>query len=206
LPLLERLARGEQPPTDQFAPHDDEIQSFRQRLGPISPLEIVLWNVLDRWPFADEAGWKALLDEAIANSIEPMNRKEIADLRTKLERFAASEVRSTLAAATEIRRSVEFLADLGAHSLPTIRGCIDFLYRDAPGWHILGIDWGSGTGEDPWRRRQPGLVVQAWAVRQQLGEWPVTIGLIDLETGKVIESDPSKVNFAEVAKQFGEFR
>ena len=45
-------------------------------------------------------------------------------------------------------------------------------------------------------------MLQAWAARQQLGEWPATIGLFDLATGQWVRADPQRVKPAAVAAHF----
>jgi hypothetical protein len=191
----------------------------------------VLWAVLDRWEFADADGWAQLLADALEDVPEAADGRRIADeLRPKLRGLAESETRLTLAAADELHRGVEFLADLAAfagtlpsplagegsgvrgredHHSPltphhfSVRGLIDFLYRDADGWHVLGIDRGTSDEDDPWRGRRPGLVLQAWAARGQLGEWPASVGLFDLAAGQLVRADPRKVKPAAVAGRFG---
>lgn len=164
----------------------------------MSHAEAALWAVLDRWDFADVDGWGQLLADAGGGD----------DLRMKLRRFAESEARAALAAADELHRDIEFLADLGAFAdAPdagplTVRGLIDFLYRDADGWHVLGIDLGTADEDDPWRGRRPGLVLQAWAVRERLGEWPFTVRLFDLATGQLVAGDPQRAKRSAVADHF----
>jgi ATP-dependent exoDNAse (exonuclease V) beta subunit len=208
LPALERLARGEPLPSlgEPFDTESDgdrsEWRQPRERLGPVSPAEAVLWNVLERWDFRDVDGWAQLLADAAGD-----NERVAAGLRPMLRQFAESEARTALATATDLRRGVEFLADLGAvveaqEPRQTVRGLIDFLYRNSNAWHILGIDLGTADEDDPWRGRRPGLVLQAWALWQQFGEWPRTINLFDLATGQLVTADPRKVKLAAVADHF----
>jgi ATP-dependent helicase/nuclease subunit A len=210
LAALERLARGEMGAS--FAEHfDTEADSDRphwrhprERLGPLPPADAVLWGVLDRWAFADVDGWAQLLADALEDA--PDGQRLADELRAKLRRFAESEARAELAGAAELHRGVEFLADLaalaGETGGPAVRGVIDFLYRDPDGWHVLGVDPGVAEEDDPWRGRRPGLVVQAWAARQQLGEWPAAVGLFDLATGQWVRADPQRVRPAAVAAHF----
>jgi ATP-dependent helicase/nuclease subunit A len=209
LPALERLARGEHVADfgEHFDTEDDgdrgEWRHPRERLGPVPPAELALWAVLDRWDFADVDGWAQLLADATADA------KAADALRPKLRGFADSPARAALAAALRLRRGVEFLADLAAvapsdapASLPVVRGVIDFLYRDAGGWRVLGIDLGTADEDDPWRGRRPGLVLQAWAAARQLGEWPAAVALYDLATGQLVEADPRRAKPAAVADHF----
>ncbi|MDB5314061.1 MAG: Exodeoxyribonuclease [Gemmataceae bacterium] len=226
LPVLEQLARGEVVPTfaERFDTEDDADRSEwrhpRERLGPVSPAEAVLWAVLDRWDFADVDGWGQLLTDAAED--DPAGGRSLADsLRAKLRRLAESEVRPALAQAFELHRGVEFLADLrafaadsvspppesGGQSPPVtpniaVRGLIDFLYSDPKGWHVLGVDLGTADEDDPWRGRRPGLVLQAWAARQQLGEWPRSVQLFDLATGQLVAADPQRVKPTATAHHF----
>jgi ATP-dependent helicase/nuclease subunit A len=233
LAALERLARGEAVPlAGQFDTEDDADRSAwrhpRERVGPVSAAELVLWAVFDWWDFADVDGWAQLLADATEDDTRAAD-----DLRPKLRRFAESEARVSLASAAEVYRGVEFLADLrafgeteplpnpsptrggaspvslagkgaGGLGLPAtvVRGVIDLLYRDAAGWHVLGIDSGTADEDDPWRGRRPGLVLQAWAASHQLGEWPATVELFDLATGQLVAADPRKVKPAAVVSRF----
>jgi hypothetical protein len=209
LPVLEALARGEAPAQsgEHFDTEDDsdrcDWRSPRERVGPVSPGDALLWAVLDRWDFADMDGWVQWLTDAQDTAED---RKLGEAMRAGLRTFAESEARSTLAAAEELHRSLEFIADLAAAgdsaSPLKIRGVIDFLYRDAEGWHILAIDRGIGLEDDPWRGRRPGLVLQAWAVSQQFRDWPASIELFDLATGQLVRADPSRVTLANVAEHF----
>ena len=201
LPALERLARGE-PVASLGETWDTEGDADRadwrhprERLGPLAPAEVALWAVLDRWDFADVDGWGQLLADAGGGD----------DIRVKLRRFADSDARAALAVADELHRHVEFEADLGAFAdqpspLPLrVRGLIDFLYHDADGWHVLGIDLGTADEDDPWRGRRPGLVLAAWAVHERLGDWPFTIRLYDLATGQLVAADPQRARRPAVA-------
>jgi ATP-dependent helicase/nuclease subunit A len=210
LPALERMARGGPAPMhgEHFDTETDSDRAHwrhpRERLGPLTPADAVLWAVLDRWDFADVDGWAQLLADALEDA--PDGRRLADELRAKLRRLAESAARAELAGADELHRGVEFLADLGSlagtGAGPTVRGVIDFLYRDPGGWHLLAVDLGVAEEDDPWRGRRPGLVLQAWAARQQLGAWPATVGLFDLATGEWVRADPQRVKPAAVAAQF----
>jgi hypothetical protein len=198
---------------EHFDTEDDadrpDWRSPRERLGPVSAAEAVLWAVLDRWDFVDVDGWAQLLADALDAVPDPAAGRRAADaLRAGLRRFADSDARSALAAADEVHRNVEFLADLadlaaaGADGpAVTARGLIDFLYRDGDGWHVLGVDLGTTDEDDPWRGRQPGLVLAAWAVRRQLTDGPATVELFDLAAGQLVRADPRKANPAAAAAQ-----
>src|SRR5207302_9177233 len=119
--------------------------------------------------------------------------------------LAESEVLAALASALELHRGVEFLVDLNAvvgDCQLVVRGIIDILFRDAAGWHVLAIDLGTTDEDDPWRGRRPGLVLQAWAVSHQLGDWPATVELFDLATGQLVAADPRRVKPAAVVSRF----
>jgi hypothetical protein len=79
---------------------------------------------------------------------------------------------------------------------------IDLLYRDANGWHILAVDRGTAQEDDPWRGRRPGLLIQAWAARRQLGGWPATSAVFDLATGQTVELDPQRLPIMTAAEHF----
>jgi ATP-dependent helicase/nuclease subunit A len=220
LPALERLARGE--PVASFAEEfdtedDTDLSDWRHprsRLGPLSPAEAALWAVLDRWDFADVDGWGQLLTDLVEDGPGTQAGRSLADdLRAKLRRFAESEARTSLATATNLSRGVEFLVDLRAVGDQSstqraddgplaVRGVIDFLYQNADGWQILAVDLGTTDEDDPWRGRRPGLILQAWAVRQQLGEWPVFVHLYDLTTGQLVTADPQRARLSALAEHF----
>ena len=153
-----------------------------------------------------------LLADAVDAVPDPAAGRRVADdLRAKLRGFAESEARPALAAADEVHRNVEFLADLAAVDprppapgtrAVHARGLIDFLYRDAGGWHVLGVDLGTTDEDDPWRGRRPGLVLAAWAAARQLGDWPATVQLFDLATRQLVRADPRKANPAAAAAHF----
>ncbi len=177
LPALEALARGEVAPQpgEQFDTEDDSDRSQwrtpRERIGPVAPADAVLWAVLERWNFADVDGWVQLLADALEDAPD---RKLGDELKPRLATFAGSAARAALAAADDVYRNVEFLADLGEASDNAvsfkIRGVIDLLYRDAAGWHILGIDRGISSEDDPWR--------------PPTGAYPASVGCV--ETTRVV--------------------
>ncbi len=213
LPALERLARGETPaslgPAADTEDDGDRAswRTPREGLGPVSPADRVLWAVLDRWPFADLDAWADLLADALEDVPDAADARRIGDdLRAKLRTFAGSDARHRLAGAHELRRSVEFLADVAAFAggdpFPAVRGVIDFLYRDAFGWHLLAVDLGTADEDDPWRGRRPGLVLQAWAASEALGAWPSSVELWDFAAGQLVDGDPRKVKPAAVGDHF----
>ncbi len=207
LPYLEALARGEVVSRmgEHFDTENDSDWSRwrtpRERVGPVSEEELVLWAILEKWNFTEVNGWIPLLDLAIEDET---HRKVDEYLKRVLPGFADSPVRASLAKSADLQRNVEFLIDLAtidAQLLPCkIRGIIDFLYRDKEGWHILGIEPGTTLRDDPWHGRKPGLVVQAWSAFKQLGEWPVKIELFDLAIGKHIREDPKQFPLSEMVE------
>jgi ATP-dependent helicase/nuclease subunit A len=214
LPALEQLARGETPPAlgETFDTEADtdraHWRSPRERVSPLSPADAVLWAVLDRWDFGDVDGWVQLLADAADELTDADDRTGVEnELQPKLRRLAESGVRATLAGAEELHRAVEFLADLrevaedGSPAF-TVRGVIDFLFRDSAGWHVLGVDRGTALEDDPWRGRRAGLVLAAWGVSRTLGEWPASVRLFDLATGQLVRHDPQKFRLATIAGQF----
>src|SRR5262249_26573715 len=88
---LEARARGESVP-DLGTPHDTENDSDRaqwrtprERVGPVSPADAVLWAVLERWDFSDRIGWVPLLNDALDDTPD---RAVGDELQPKLRRFA----------------------------------------------------------------------------------------------------------------------
>jgi hypothetical protein len=206
--VLEALVRGERPRIagEHWDTEDDsdrpDWRTPREQVGPVKDEERILWTVLDRWNLADVDGWVHLLADS---SEDAAGRATAERLRPRLRAFAESPVREILSEATEVNRSVEFIADLGpVLGLPgpfRIRGVIDFLFRDEAGWHILAVDSGHALQDDPWRGRRPGLVLQAWAFFKQTGAWPITIALYDLATGQPVRTDPQRFPVFTVAEQ-----
>lgn len=207
LPALEAMERGEEGVhlTPQFDTEDDSElarwRSPRERVGPVALAERTLWEVLERWDFHDRDGWVHRLGDALEEAPDGAVGDE---LRPKLARLADSPLRSSLAAAAEIHRNVEFLADLES-VLPEsfkLRGMIDLLVRDRSGYRVVAIDRGVAHEDDPWRGRRPGLLIQAWVASKQFGAWPATIELFDLATGQHLQLDPRRLSIEAAAKHF----
>jgi len=209
LAALEAIDRGEVgvPLTPQFVTEDDSDlarwRTPRERVGPVAPAERILWEVLERWDFRDPDGWVQLLSDAPGNASE---RALAEELRPKLARLAASPFRVELAAAIEIHRNIEFLADLATiHPFPEpfkLRGVVDLLVRDPSGWRVVTIDLGIAHEDDPWRGRRPALVIQAFVASQQFGDWPATIELFDLATGQHLQLHPRRLSVKAAAEHF----
>ena len=219
LPALERFARGEAVASvaDGHAV-GREWATVREQLDLLPPEEAAFRAALRRWDPRDPDGWQAPLTDHLAELPDPAPADRLADaVRPLFERFAASPLRAALAAAGACRWDVEFLLDLRAVAgttdalldpardpLPVVRGLIDVLYRDAAGWHVVGIHLREVSGRDPWADRRPGLAAAAWAVRAALGETPRTIRLLDLVAGEVVEESARKLKypacFAALAK------
>jgi hypothetical protein len=171
--------------------------SLREQLDPLPPIEAAFWATLRRWDLRDPDGWPAPLTEYLAELVDQTLANTLADeLKPLFSRFAASDLRMTLAAAEECLWDVEFLLDLRAVAaapdvlidsardpLPILRGLIDFLYRDATGWHIVALHVRELSGRNPWTDRKPGLAAAAWAVREQMVTPPQTVALLDLVAG-----------------------
>ncbi len=216
LPALEALARGETPLSfgEAFDTESDSDRAHwrtpRERVAQIAPADAILWAVLDRWAFADVDGWVQLLADAIDEFADAENRTRLEnELQPKLRKFAESDTRRVLAGAEELHRSVEFLADLREEvndELPafTVRGVMDFLYRDSTGWHVLCVDRGTVLEDDPWRGRRPGLIQAAWSASRTLGSWPTSVGLFDLATGQLVRNDPQKFRLESVVRSLRE--
>jgi ATP-dependent helicase/nuclease subunit A len=138
-------------------------------------IDRVIRDVLARWDFTNTGGWRALL---------PPDAGEVAGW---LERFAASDVRRTLAAAERLQRDVEFVLgwpcpDQDGETV-CLRGMLDLLWEDAAGGrHLLLF----GTRPDRQAGRKPGLVLGAHAVRQQWGGWPKTATYFCLPSGQSV--------------------
>ncbi|HEY1381117.1 MAG TPA: 3'-5' exonuclease, partial [Gemmataceae bacterium] len=145
------------------------------------PRERILRAVVRTWDFADEDGWQQPLADAVATercASDPVRLRD--DLAGGLVAFAASEHRRQVAGASELWRDVEFLFawPLPGEAAPTPAGRIDLLWREADvGWRLMAWDAHPAVGRDPWQNRRPGLLATAWAVRQQVGEWPRSVGL-----------------------------
>jgi ATP-dependent helicase/nuclease subunit A len=205
LPALERFARGEAVASlaDAHA-GPGGWAAVRDQLDPLPPAEAAFFAALRGWDLADPDGWQAPLTDHLAELPDPALAARLADeLAPLFGRFAAVDLRPKLAAA-ECLWDVEFLLDLRAAAgtadvlldpardpLPVLRGLIDLLYRDAAGWHVVGLHLRDLPGRDPWADRRPGLAAAAWAVREQLGEAAKTVGLLDLVAGG-LRAEPVK--------------
>lgn len=107
-----------------------------------------------------------------------------------LQRFAGTEWPARLRAAGQLLRDVEYLSPWpdGGHG-PALRGAIDFLWKEADGWHVLTLDAGEG--------RQPAIrALEAWVVRGYFGDSPRSVNLLDLRTGEAgtIDTDPQALD------------
>jgi hypothetical protein len=210
LPALERFARGEAVGSvaDGHAAGRDWA-TLREHLDPLPPAEAAFRAALRRWDVADADGWADPLTEVLAGLPDQTLANRLADeLKPVFGRFAAAELRPALAAAAECLWDVEFLLDLRAVAatadalfdpardpLPVLRGLIDVLYRDAAGWHVVGVHLREVSGRDPWADRKPGLAAAAWAVREHLGESPRTVRLLDLVAGDVRAEPVKRLKF-----------
>src|SRR5262249_8049973 len=138
-------------------------------------------------------GWQQPLADALAAEPSLSRSARLGrELAPGLRAFAASAWRGRLAAAADVWREVEFLLawPLDGGTGPTIRGCIDLLWRNGPDdWHLLAWDFGP-AGRDPWRGRKPGLLAQAWAVARQVGAWPRSVSLFNLASAAAVSTVP----------------
>jgi ATP-dependent helicase/nuclease subunit A len=122
-------------------------------------------RVLRRWDLTDDG--RSRLGEVPA---------EAAAL---LDRFAASEWPARLRRAERLLRDVEFLSSwpVVRGDRPALRGRIDFVWKEADGWHVLALDAGEGQ---TWT----GRVLEAWVVGEQFGAPVETVTLVDLRNGR----------------------
>jgi ATP-dependent helicase/nuclease subunit A len=112
-----------------------------------------------------------------------------------LARFAGSNWPNRLQAADRLFRDLEFLAPWPGGPANAIRGTIDFLWREADGWHVLALDAGEG-------RTPEGQVVEGWVVQEQFGAPPASVTLLDLRTGTETRVDPGPPPWPELASGF----
>jgi len=80
---------------------------------------------------------------------------------------------------------------------PLLRGTIDFLWKEADGWHLLALDAGEG-------RLSAVRTLEAWVVREQYGEALRTATTLDLRTGRTVALDPHRVSLAAAGKELAE--
>jgi ATP-dependent helicase/nuclease subunit A len=90
-----------------------------------------------------------------------------------LAAFAASEWPARLRAAEELHRDVDFLCPWPRGEGPMVEGSIDFLWKEADGWHLLAI----GPAAEAGRR------VEAHVVERQFGGLK-SASVFELETGE----------------------
>jgi hypothetical protein len=159
----------------------------------------VLREVLRRWDFARQDGWRPLLERFLPTTESAGGRGLRTEAEGVLERFAGSGLRRRLAEARTCRREVEYLfrPPSEGQALPVVRGVVDCLWQDTEGrWHLLFYHFeaaGPADRERHWRRRQAGLVLAAAAVREQTGTWPGRVVLCFLKDGGLVERAGSRL-------------
>jgi hypothetical protein len=87
------------------------------------------------------------------------------------ERFAESEWPARMRKAEQLLRDVEFLTPWPgecSEPRPALRGAIDFLWKEADGWHLLAFTHGE---------------LQAWVGQRQFGGSLASATAFDLRTG-----------------------
>jgi hypothetical protein len=140
----------------------------------------VLRDVLARWDYAVADGWRGLL------------APDAGEVAGWLARFAASDVRRTLAAAARLQRDLEFVLpwpcpDREGEAV-CLRGMLDVVWEDAAGGrHLLLFGTGAarqGDSDQALAGRKPGLLLGAHAVRQRWGGWPRTATYFCLPSGQ----------------------
>jgi hypothetical protein len=142
-----------------------------------------LRSILAAWDFREEGGWRPHFD--LLTSTEPDITGQ--EVESWLATFAASPIRRELESAVEIHREVEFVTGWpdDSRSGPSVRGRIDVLWRCRAGeWRLLAWDVAAPVADDPWQGRWPALMLQALAVRRQLGTWPRAVSLFTFRRGR----------------------
>lgn len=183
LPLS--LARRDDGPRPEF------------RIADIAPVPAAPWPAV-----VDLADLEGQRDPAAVEFRTALRRWDLTGEPTGpelLRRFAATDWPARLRAAEELLRDVEFLSpwpESADGERPAIRGVIDFLWREADGWHLLALDAEEG-------RSVAGRVLEAWVVTDQLGEAPRSVTTLDLRTATATTL-PDKPGYAAAWREVGE--
>lgn len=141
--------------------------------------------VLERWNGQEAEGWRSALAGLAAD--EP----RVADLGPQLQRFTASQLYRGMAAAPVSYRNLEFLLPWPAVGLPfdgqspVLQGVIDWLWQDDQGdWHLLALETEKGSAARSGTALPRHLVSWVWAFQQQFQQWPISVTLYSLATGR----------------------
>jgi hypothetical protein len=104
------------------------------------------------------------------------------------KRFAASDWPLRLQQAERVLRDVEFLTPwpVIGEERPAIQGTIDYVWKEADGWHLLTLVDGDSS--------IAGRVLEAWVIQEQFGEPPATVNVFNLRSGEST-SLPTKFDY-----------
>jgi ATP-dependent helicase/nuclease subunit A len=133
--------------------------------------------------------WPAIVSLAELENRERRSRQEVSTSLTPgpspaeargegSKKFEASEWPARLQTADKLLREVEFLTPwpVTGEERPAIHGTIDYLWKDADGWHLLTLVDNT--------RPIAGRVLEAWVINEQYGNQAVSVNVFDLRTGK----------------------
>jgi hypothetical protein len=193
----------------------------RQRLEPLRPnisqREQLLRAVLAVWDLRIGDGWRSALAQAAQTMGVPDTVQR--GCARELERFARSEVRTSLASASVYHTELPFLLDWPLGSWPgdggrkpksrarrtepglfaaeslRLAGLIDAGWQDGDGAdHLLYLETAEAA---PAESQRLGLAVRGWVVQQQTGRWPKTLTVFGLEQGAVRTVSGQRFGFSQ---------
>jgi len=152
------------------------------RAGKTAPIPPSPWPAvvsLDEVAGSEKSRFRTLLGRwDLKGALPACDDPATADM---LHRFAASEWPARLATAEELFRDMEFIGPWpGPDGVqgPAVRGTLDFLWKEADGWHMLALDDGDG-------RLPTALDLKARLVAEQFGEPPASVTTFDVRTGAI---------------------
>jgi hypothetical protein len=152
---------------------DNGLYAGEQMYG----LEAAVRAVMQGWDFREPTGWRHVPARVLSTGSLADPDAAASLLSRRLEEFAGSDLRATIAAAAVCRRQVEYALPLG-DGLPGVQGRVDLLWRDRDGrWDLLAV----GAGDGGHLR----LVLAAEAFRREMGAWPCTATIVQPLEGSV---------------------
>jgi ATP-dependent helicase/nuclease subunit A len=171
------------------------------------PRELGRWNIepiLPKpWPAVvsiDELERNREPDPAAGNFRVALRQWDLSTAPTgpdPLTRFAATEWPARLRASKQLFRDVEYVAPgpgPDQADRPALRGTVDFVWKEADGWHALVLD----GGRDPAIR-----TLEAWVLREQFGAELRSATILDLDTGTATAFPPGPIDPGQVGPELG---
>jgi hypothetical protein len=114
-----------------------------------------------------------------------------------LVRFAAMDWPGRLRKAERLLQGVEYVSPWPGPDQadrPALRGTIDFVWKEADGWHALVLD----GGEDPAIRS-----LEAWVLREQFGAELRSATILDVHAGTATAFPPGPIDPGQIGPELG---